>query len=133
MAVPKPVLRLLDANLNRAREGIRVVEDTARFVWGEPKVYRRLRVLRHQLHALTSAHYKALVMGRDSENDSGRTLKEGSRKKLSGVVSANLRRAQEAVRVLEEYSKVFGPKAAKGFKQVRYRLYIEEKQLCPHL
>lgn len=110
-----------------------MVEDTARFVWNDAKTYQRLRALRHQLHKLSTSHYKALVKGRDSESDSGRTIKEGSRKKLGAVVSANLRRAQEAVRVLEEYSKVFGPKAAKGFKQVRYRLYIEEKQLCPHL
>ncbi len=132
MAVPKPVLRLLDANLNRAREGLRVVEDTARFVWGDAAAYKRLRALRHELQRITASRYRLLVEGRDSENDSGRRMKEGSRSNLKDVVAANIRRAQEAVRVLEEYSKVFGPSAAAGFKKVRFRLYIEEKKLCHH-
>lgn len=133
MAAPKSVLRLLDANLNRAREGLRVVEDTARFVWNDAGSYKRLRLLRHRLQKLTASRYKLLVSGRDSENDSGRRLKEGSRSSIGSVASANLRRAQEAVRVLEEYSKVFSPGAAGGFKRIRYRLYVEEKKLWPHL
>src|SRR5689334_15505742 len=132
MDVPKPVLRLLDANLNRAREGLRVVEDTARFVWDDGSTYKRLRKLRHELQALTQRQYRSLVAGRNSEQDSGRKLREGSRSSLQDVVIANIRRSQEAVRVLEEYSKVFGPSAASGFKKIRFRLYIEEKKLCPH-
>jgi thiamine-phosphate pyrophosphorylase len=123
------ILRLLDANLNRAREGVRVVEDTARFIWNEKKTYERLRALRHELHAVTSSAYKSLVAARETGSDAGRVMKEPSRRALAAVVSANLRRGQEAVRVLEEYSKVFSPKAAAQLKAIRFRLYREEKDI----
>lgn len=123
------ILRLLDANLNRAREGLRVVEDTARFVWDDSAQYRRIRSLRHELHRVTQTSYKGLVASRESVHDVGRKLHEDSRSNLSAVLSANLRRAQEAVRVLEEYGKVLSPKAAPVFKKIRYQLYQEEKKL----
>ncbi len=127
--IPPAVLRLLDANLNRAREGVRVVEDTARFIWNEKKRYEQLRALRHELHAVTASAYKTLVLARETATDAGRFMKESSRRSMRGVVSANLRRAQEAVRVLEEYSKVFSPKAASRLKAIRFRLYKEEKEI----
>jgi thiamine-phosphate pyrophosphorylase len=58
---------------------------------------------------------------------------EGRRSSIGSVVSANIRRAQEAVRVLEEYGKVFSPRAASEFKSIRYRLYQEEKKILEHL
>lgn len=119
--------------MNRAREGLRVVEDTARFVWGDAALYRRIRGLRHALHDATAAGYKNLIRSRDSINDAGRSVKEGGRVSLSAVVSANLRRAQEAARVLEEYGKVFSPKAAGEFKRIRYRLYQEETKIFKKL
>lgn len=125
----KTVARLLDANLNRAREGLRVVEDTARFVWNKDRLYRTTRALRHELHRITNVSYRDLVRARESQNDTGRTLKEGARTSQDAVVAANIRRAQEAVRVLEEYSKVFSKKAAPQLKSVRYRLYDLEKQI----
>jgi thiamine-phosphate pyrophosphorylase len=133
MAADKKTLRLLDANLNRACEGLRVVEDAARFLWDDGPMYRRIRTLRHRLHQLTASKYKDLIRSRESETDSGRKMKEGGRRSVSDVVSANLRRAQEAVRVLEEYSKVFSPQAAGEFKKVRYQLYIQEKRILHNL
>ncbi len=129
MAVSKPVARLLDANLNRAREGLRVIEDTARFVWENEKLYKRVRAVRHELHHVTALSYKFLVAARDSGNDAGRKMKEGSRISLAAVVGANIRRAEEAVRVLEEYSKVFSAKAGPALKKIRYQLYTLEKEL----
>jgi thiamine-phosphate pyrophosphorylase len=127
--VDRKTLRLLDANLNRAREGVRVVEDAARFYWNDGARYRRLRALRHRLDQVARRRYKDLVEARESRNDVGRRLAEGGRQKIEDVVAANVRRAQEAVRVLEEYSKVFSPAAAGEFKAVRYALYQEEKGL----
>lgn len=129
----KKTARLLDANLNRAREGIRVVEDTARFAWNDAALYKRLRGLRHRLHGITEASYRELVLARESQKDAGRTIKEGGRASISTVVSANLRRAQEAVRVLEEYSKVFASRAAGELKKVRYDLYQCEKRIFKKL
>jgi thiamine-phosphate pyrophosphorylase len=121
--------RILDANVNRAREGLRVLEDTARFLWNDSLCYRRLRSWRHELQRITQDRYLELVDARESEHDLGRKIKEGSRDSLNSVVYANLHRAQEAVRVLEEYSKVFSPKSAPKFKVIRYGLYQEEKRI----
>lgn len=129
----KKTARLLDANLNRAREGIRVVEDTARFAWNNAALYRHLRGLRHKLHKITQDSYRDLVSARESVKDAGREVKEGGRASIGMVVSANLRRAQEAVRVLEEYSKVFAKNAAGDLKKVRYDLYQCEKRILKKL
>ena len=129
----KKIVRLLDANLNRAREGLRVVEDTARFVWDDSRMYQRLRTLRHRLHEVTECSYKDLVEARDSGSDAGRKIKEGLRATLGAVVAANLRRAQEAVRVLEEYGKIVSPTAAPAFKQIRFQLYQEEKKILKRI
>lgn len=123
------IARLLDANLNRAREGLRVVEETARFIWEDEGLYKRLRSLRHRLDKLTRDHSKLFLSARQSETDSGRLMSEGDRDSLSSVVLANLKRAQEASRVLEEYSKVFAPNSSAEFKKVRFELYIEEKKI----
>jgi thiamine-phosphate pyrophosphorylase len=69
------------------------------------------------------------VKARSSHTDVGREIAESGRVNLRSVVSANIRRAQEAVRVLEEYGKVFSPSAAPAFKRIRYRLYDEEKKI----
>jgi thiamine-phosphate pyrophosphorylase len=129
MAANKSVARLLDANLNRAREGLRVIEDTARFVLSDERLYKRVRAARHELHSITALSYKFLVSARESEADAGRAIKEGTRASLAAVVGANIRRAEEAVRVLEEYSKVFSAKAAPRFKKIRYKIYTLEKEL----
>lgn len=123
------VARLLDANLNRAREGLRVIEDTARFLWDDGAAYRRLRALRHRLHEATAVSYKKLVDARDSATDPGRRVPEGARASVAAVVAANMRRAQEAVRVLEEYGKIFSKGAGAEFKAIRYALYREEKRI----
>jgi thiamine-phosphate pyrophosphorylase len=123
------VARLLDANLNRAREGLRVLEDTARFLWADASTYKRLRALRHRLHEATALSYKRLVHARDSGDDPGRRIPEGGRASVAAIVAANMRRAQEAVRVLEEYGKIFSKGAGAEFKAIRYALYREEKRI----
>ena len=121
--------RLLDANINRAREGIRVVEDTARYVWDDKRLYSSLRKIRHRLTKLTKDRHSDLVKSRQSREDVGRRLVEGGRACLADVVTANMKRAQEAMRVLEEYNKVFSPKFSAEFKRLRYALYVQEKKV----
>lgn len=121
------LLRLLDANLNRSREGLRVLEDTARFLWNSPGLFRPLRAARHELDKATRAAYPRLVAARESEKDIGRRTPEKGRRDGRGLVAANFRRAEEALRVLEEYGKVLSPAAAPRFKALRYRLYALEK------
>ncbi len=121
-------LRLLDANLNRAREGLRVLEDTARFVWDDRGMFLSLRDARHDLDELTRTTYPSLLGGRDSEKDMGRPMAEPEKRAAKGLVPANFRRAQEALRVLEEYGKVFSPGASSKFKSLRFSLYALEKK-----
>lgn len=127
--IDRRTARLIDANLNRAREGLRVVEDAARFLWDDADLYRRIRDARHRLDALSRRHYRDLIESRDSRADAGRRLPESGRTSVAAVVAANIRRAQEASRVLEEFSKVFSRNAAPTFKAIRYALYDVEKRL----
>lgn len=128
MAVERAGLyRLLDANLNRAREGLRVLEDTARFVWDDGVAFKNFREARHRLDRLTRTAYPRLVAHRNSAGDKGRGIAEPPRRPFQGLVAANFRRVEEALRVLEEYGKVLAPAAASSFKGLRYRLYDFEK------
>ncbi len=126
---PRGARRLLDANLNRAREGLRVLEDTARFVWNAPALFARLRSARHRLDRITRRAYPALVASRDSAADMGRRMKENRRRSPAGLVAANCRRVEEALRVLEEYGKVLSPRTAGGFKRIRFEMYTIEKEV----
>jgi thiamine-phosphate pyrophosphorylase len=131
--VDTKVLRVLDANLNRAREGLRVLEDTARFVWEDRKLFGELRDLRHALDRATRSAYPRLVAAREGAEDMGRTIPEKNKRDWKGLVAANFRRAGEALRVLEEYGKVFSSRHAAGFKGLRYRLYVCEKEALRRL
>ena len=124
------VWRLLDANANRAREGLRVIEDTARFVLAQPRASSALRHLRHRLDHLVRQNYGALLKHRDVENDSGR--QNPSARHLQGVSSlmaANFKRCEEALRVLEEYGRVLSPKIVRGIQEIRFNVYQWEKKL----
>jgi hypothetical protein len=125
----KNYLRLIDANLNRCREGMRVVEDTARFVRCDRAGYTEARRIRHQLDLLTRAVYPRLLAERESVQDAGRTLVEGKRESIAGVLAANFRRAEESLRVLEEYSRLIAPAAGPSFKELRYAAYVLEKKM----
>src|SRR6185312_3135846 len=99
--------RVLDANVNRAREGLRIVEDTARFVLDEPGAARACRAMRHGLDALVRKHYKTLLAHRDVAQDSGRSNRSVPyRGGIDELLCANLKRCQEALRVLEEYGRI---------------------------
>ena len=124
----KKCLRLFDANANRCREGLRVIEDTARFVIGSEPLYKKTRGLRHAADKLTRACYGELIGQRDSVKDSGRRIPEGKREDLKAVVHSNFKRVEESLRVLEEYSRLVCPEAGPGFKKIRFSVYTLEKR-----
>ncbi len=108
------VWRLLDANANRAREGLRVVEDTARFVLERPDASDALRKLRH----------------RDVETDPGRENAAAPHKEgVPALLASNFKRCEEALRVLEEYGRVVAPKAVSRVQSLRFQVYQWEKNL----
>lgn len=126
----KGTYRILDANLNRLKEGIRVIEDTARYLYDDKHIASELKDLRH-LALLKNPTF--LLHYRDSVED---VLKqtipsETDRAQLFKIILANFKRAQESSRVLEEYLKhtellCFGE--SETFKSIRYKLYQLEKE-----
>ena len=121
-------LRLLDANLNRLREGIRVVEDIFRYIYNDKQTASKLKSLRH-LSRLKD--YTDLLNSRNIKNDilKKSTSSEQSRDDLSCILIANFKRAQESSRVLEEFTKLISIKDSENFKFIRYELYDLEKAL----
>lgn len=121
-------LRLIDANLNRLREGIRVVEDIFRYVHNNKAVASRLKALRHKSRIPA---YDALLDSRDIKNDvlKKSTASEQTRANLQSILIANFKRAQESSRVLEEFTKLQSVESSEIFKYVRYELYDIEKEL----
>jgi thiamine-phosphate pyrophosphorylase len=125
----KSVLRIIDANLNRCREGLRVIEDTLRFIVDDKVLYKNIRAIRHSVDKILRARYSKLIKERDSTQDLGRQILETTTKELPAVIMANFKRAEESLRVLEEYSKVFVPEASTDFKKQRYLTYTAEKNV----
>jgi thiamine-phosphate pyrophosphorylase len=115
-------LRLIDANLNRLREGIRVVEDIFRYVYNDKQTALKLKELRH-LSRLEN--YIELLETRDVKNDVLRSSikSEQNRTDLYSILIANFKRAQESSRVLEEFCKLISVKDSENFKYIRYELY----------
>jgi len=126
--------RLLDANGNRAREALRVMEDAARFLLDDAALSEMLKSLRHRLGVALDrvAPGAALVHARDTSGDVGLTITtetEGVRRDVGQVVEASCKRLGEAVRTLEEYAKLIDPEAAAELERVRYAGYEAERLL----
>ncbi len=121
-------LRLIDANLNRLREGIRVVEDIFRYIYNDKTNALKLKNLRH-LSRLSN--YTELLESRDVNNDVLRSSikSEQNRDDLYSILIANFKRAQESARVLEEFTKLISIKDSENFKYIRYELYNLETVL----
>lgn len=115
-------LRLIDANLNRLREGIRVVEDIFRYIYNNKEISTKLKSLRH---IARTKNYYELLETRDIENDVLReSIKsEQNREDLNSILIANFKRAQESSRVLEELTKLSSIEDSENFKYIRYELY----------
>jgi thiamine-phosphate pyrophosphorylase len=123
--------RILDASANRASEGLRVVEDYVRFVLDDPGLTRRIKEARHRLGtAIRGLDLERLVAARDTRGDVGThimTVTEQARENPRAVLSANFKRTAEALRTLEEYSKLIDPWLAGRFEVLRYDVYTLEK------
>jgi len=130
---PNAIPRILDANSNRAREAMRVMEEYARFILNDSSLSKDIKNLRHDLHSIILQLPSGLLEAhRDTPNDVGTahsTIAEDTRTNASNVVIAAGKRLSEALRSLEEYSKVINPDIARQFKAVRYRGYTIEKSL----
>jgi len=135
----KNTLRIIDANLNRFREALRVCEDVARFSIEDKAATARFKTLRHDVARAISGSkkvkYPSLVLSRDSVRDIGK-FTTGSELARSGpldILGANLQRAKESVRVLEEFTKIMDRELALKFKDIRFKVYNTEKALIEEL
>jgi len=127
--------RIVDANFNRAREGLRVLEEYARFVLEDHALSREAKELRHRL-ARALAHVDGMLTAqRDIAGDVGtrvRTPDEYERAGPRAVSTAAARRTSEALRCIEEYLKVFDVDAAREVESLRYAAYaLERRVLAP--
>jgi len=129
--IPSELLRVIDANINRLKEGIRVVEDILRYRDSNKPLALKLKTLRHKA---TIDIYKELLAQRDSINDVLRpsTKSEQTRSSIEGILVANFKRAQESSRVLEEIFKLQETELSENFKSIRYELYTLEKEIILH-
>jgi len=126
------VFRLIDANANRAREALRVMEDYARFILNSQPLSAQLKGLRHDLAAALAESLPLAMLHRDTPGDVGtgnKTASELHRQDVQDVVIAAGKRFGEALRALEEYSKTFSPVAAARLEAMRYRFYTVEQSI----
>ena len=122
----RSLLRVIDANINRYKEGIRVVEDIYRYIYDDKEIASKLKSLRH---INIPINIKELLSSRDSIND---VLKpsissEQNRADIESIIIANIKRSEESARVLEELFKLIDIKTSEMFKHNRYMLYNIEK------
>ena len=125
--------RIIDVNLNRLTEGLRVVEDVVRLGLEDRRLLAGVRKLRTQVGRDVRALRRQVISSRKSETDLGRgdRFDRTKRKSLDDVLMANFKRAEESARVLEEVLKVVEPALAGKLKAVRFRLYdLEREALC---
>ena len=122
------LFRVIDANLNRYKEGIRVVEDIYRYIYNDKNIALELKNLRH---INIPINIKELLKYRDSINDVLKpTIKsETNRENLESIIIANIKRSEESARVLEELFKLYNIETSETFKNNRYKLYNIEKQI----
>ena len=134
MADNKQILRIIDVNLNRAREGLRCCEEVARFILDDNTLTKRLKLLRHSIEGIildSGLDKKLLYQSRDIEKDYGKGFcvleKKGD---WQSIFFANIQRTKEALRVLEEFFKLFDDKSCKRFKALRFKAYEQEKRFA---
>jgi len=124
-------LRILDANINRASEGLRVVEDYLRLGLNDRYLTELSKNLRHDLSRQIASIIPSLrAAARDTQNDVGtsvETASEYDRCDEAAVATANIKRVQQSLRCLEEFAKLVDPEQARTIESLRYRSYSLEK------
>lgn len=125
----------MDANVDRCQEGLRTLEDVARFVLNDGYLAGRLRDLRHGVaHAVQSVDADLLAARRaDEDVGAASGLAEEERQDLPQLVRANAKRVEEALRVLEEFARLRElPRELdmEAFKSARFAVYELEQRLA---
>jgi coenzyme F420-reducing hydrogenase alpha subunit len=130
------LLQIIDANFNRAREGLRVCEDIARFAIQDKELSKALKTIRHNITKAIlcskTASLSALVARRNTRADAVKFTDFKTKKKVSltDLFIANIQRAKESLRVLEECCKIIDEGASPKFRRFRFNVYnVEQKYI----
>lgn len=126
------IYRVLDANINRLREALRVIEEYYRFFKNDAPVALTLKKLRHSVKEIEiDLGREPLLKGRNTFSDcfaDKNRPEELQRKNVTDILAASCKRAQEASRVIEEYAKITDyPEISEKAKTIRFSLYNVEK------
>jgi thiamine-phosphate pyrophosphorylase len=119
--------RIIDVNINRAREATRVIEDYARFILEDPESYNQIRLIRHNLLKILSVLSPKLLCFRDIEMDPGKNNSSNT-KNLPEIIISNFRRLSEALRSITEYLKMQSPNLAAQVEKLRFKTYQLEQR-----
>jgi thiamine-phosphate pyrophosphorylase len=131
----KNIYTVIDANINRSKEGLRVIEDLSRFVYSNKRSTAKLKAIRHGIDLnlkKISPDYTKLLKNRFSDEDVGRLSRnktEFTRLSVEHILISNFKRVEESFRVLEEVIKLLNPRVAASFKELRYETYELEKEI----
>ena len=124
------IYRIIDANINRLCEGLRVIEDFFRFFNNDLKNSENLKKIRHKVRKNTEKF--DFINFRESEFDVGKDInlkEELKRDDIEHILKANFKRIEESLRVLEEYFKLFNENLSKIFKNIRFEIYEIEREI----
>jgi thiamine-phosphate pyrophosphorylase len=134
---PVDTLRIVDANLNRISEGLRVLEELARLMLDDAVLTQQLKNVRHEMVKVDSELQRKLLQARDAEGDVGADMEvpgEDKQRDIQAIVVANARRVQESLRVMEEMARAPGLNLdTEQYKNARFSLYTAEKQLLSRI
>ncbi len=138
MEPDRRILRVLDANFNRSREGLRVCEEVFRFFFNDIAITRRLKKMRHRVTELMgefSLPKGELLKARDVRADPGKqpSSLEKKRGDVADIFCANIERTKESLRAIEEFTKLTDTGLSDHFKKLRFQVYAIEKQAFPRL
>ena len=128
----KSLYRVLDANFNRTKEGLRVCEDLCRYIWDQRTLTRAFKDVRHELTGiLAQLDFQKVIEERHIQGDVGRRtiISETKRKDINAVFWANSQRVKESLRVLEEVSKLIDAGISNKLKVLRYKVYALEQKV----
>jgi thiamine-phosphate pyrophosphorylase len=128
----KGLARIVDANINRTKEGLRVCEEVTRFILNSRSQTAALKKIRHEVDVACRGivSKEILLEDRASLKDVGLNIyaNELKRRNIRDVFFANIQRVKESIRVLEEFSKLVNVNSALKFKRARYKVYEIEKK-----
>lgn len=125
--------RIIDANLNRATEATRILEEIARFLLNDLDLSEKLKQIRHKINAIQEESYGSYLKSRDTENDIGVDIANPKDKtNIENIFKANIKRLQQSLRVLAEYSGQ-KPENVRIFEKLRYTSYTLEKTMWDKL